>query len=175
MKFRNFFLLIFFKITASLPFSILYGLSNSFVAQYIIRYRKEIVYQNLRNSFPDEGEKGIKKIASKFYHNLSDLVVEVIKSHKMTRQQLDERVSFKNQEVLKNELFVGSKNVFASLGHCGNWEWVGNKIATFLKHEGGAIYKPVHDKFFDDYMISQRQKYKGTLMIVYKKVFRTAF
>ena len=59
-----------------------------------------------------------------------------------------------------------------ALGHCGNWEWAGNRIAMLLQHEGAAIYKPLSDKFFNDYMINQRQKYKGTIMINYKKTFR---
>lgn len=129
--------------------------------------------QNLTRSFPEKNKKEINKIVGQFYHNLCDLVVEVLKSKKMTIDQLNERVVFINQDVLEDELYDEGKNVFAALGHCGNWEWVGNKIATFLQHDGGAIYKPVHDKFFDDYMVSQRQKYKGTLMIDYKKVFRT--
>ena len=160
---------------ALLPFAVLYFLSDilSFIIQHIIAYRKDVIFRNLRISFPDMNETEIKKTAGKFYRNLSDLFVEVIKSQKMSRKQLDKRVVFKNQEVLEHKLFDEGKNVFVLLGHYGNWEWTGNKIATFLRHDGGAIYKPLRDKFFDDYMVHQRQKYKGTLMIEYKNAFRT--
>jgi KDO2-lipid IV(A) lauroyltransferase len=131
-----------------------------------------VVYRNLHNSFPEKSDQEIQRIAGKFYHNLADLVLETIKSSKMKREEVEKRVVFKNKELM-DQLYHDGKNVFASLGHCGNWEWVGNKIALFLLHEGGAIYKPIHDKFFDEYMVSLRQRYKGTLMIDYKKVFRT--
>jgi len=173
MKVRNFFLNILLATIASLPFGVLYALSDflTFLNVYLIGYRKEIIRANLEKSFPEKNEQEIRKIMRKFYGNLSDLIVELIKSGKMSRRQLEERVVFKNQHVL-DDLYDEKKSVFALLGHCGNWEWVGNRIALFLKHDGAAIYKPLEDKFFDDYMVKQRQKYKGTLMIDYKKVFR---
>jgi KDO2-lipid IV(A) lauroyltransferase len=175
MKLRNLFLNMIFWVIALLPFTLLYLLSDvlAFTIHYVFGYRRGVVHDNLRRSFPEKTQNEILKIANKFYRNLTDLMVEVIKSNKMTREQVEQRIKFVNQEVLEDDLYDARKNVFALLGHCGNWEWVGNKIATFLKHDGGAIYKPVQDKFFDDYLVKQRQKYKGTLMIDYKKVFRT--
>jgi KDO2-lipid IV(A) lauroyltransferase len=174
MKIRNAILSTFIFIVAIIPFSLIYLLSDvlAFFMEKVFHYRQEIVYENLNRSFPNKSEKEIKRIAHRFYVNLADLILETIKSSRMTRKEIEKRVVFRNQEIF-DELYDARKNVFAALGHCGNWEWVGNKIATFLKHEGGAIYKPIHDQFFDDYMINLRQKYKGTLMIDYKKVFRT--
>ncbi|HDO27972.1 MAG TPA: lipid A biosynthesis acyltransferase [Bacteroidetes bacterium] len=174
MKIRNLLLKIFFASFALLPLVLLYFFSDflAFVIRHIIQYRKKIIVANLRKCFPEKNEKEIKKISRKFYRNLSDLIVELIKSQRITPEQFDKRVVFKNQEVL-DDLYSEKKSVFALLGHCGNWEWAGNKIALFLKHDGGAIYKPLLDKFFDDYMVKQRQKYKETLMIDYRKVFRT--
>lgn len=174
MKIRNALLKLLISVFAILPFSVLYFLSDllAFFGHRILKYRRQVVYQNLRNSFPEKSEKEIKHIAKRFYQNLADLVFETFKSSGMNKKELEKRVTFKNQEII-DQLFMDKKNVFASLGHCGNWEWVGNKIALFLKHEGAAIYKPIHDDFFNDYMIEMRQKYKGTLMIDYKKVFRT--
>lgn len=158
---------------ALLPLGMLYAFSDllTFLNIHFIRHRRQVITANLTRCFPEKNEKELKKIIRKFYRNLSDLMVELIKSGKMTRKQLDERVVFKNQHVL-DDLYNEKKSVFALLGHCGNWEWVGNKIALFLKHDGAAVYKPLVNKFFDDYMVKQRQKYKGTLMIDYKKVFR---
>jgi len=174
MKIRNFFLKIALNVFASLPFGLLYLKSDflSFFIQHVIRYRKAVVLSNLKRSFREKEEKEIRRIAHSYYRNLADIIVELIKSHRMSRKKIEERVVFKNQNVL-DDLYDDKKSVFALLGHCGNWEWVGNRIALFLKHEGGAVYKPLKDKFFDDYMINLRQKYKGTLMIDYKKVFRT--
>jgi KDO2-lipid IV(A) lauroyltransferase len=174
MKIRNALLYLLISGFASIPFGMLYFLSDglAFIAHRVIRYRRKTVYQNLKYSFPEKSNKEIHQLAKQFYKNLADLVFETFKSSKMKESELEKRVTFKNQELF-NQLFNDNKNVFATLGHCGNWEWVGNKIALFLKHEGAAIYKPIHDDFFNNYMINIRQKYKGTLMINYKKVFRT--
>ncbi len=174
MKIRNFLLNILLSFLASLPFGLLYLLSDLlyFVVFYIIRYRRKIVFDNISRSFPDKRQEETRRIIKQFYKNYSDVIVEVIKSQKMSRSEIEKRVHFTNQGIF-DQFFVKKKNVFASLGHCGNWEWVGNKIALFLKHEGGAVYKPILDKYFDDFMIAQRQKYKNTLMIDYRKVFKT--
>ena len=174
MKIRNFLLNILLSFLASLPFGLLYILSDLlyFVVFYIIRYRRKVVFDNISRSFPDKIKKEIKRIIKQFYRNYSDVTVDVIKSQKMSQTEIEKRVHFTNKGIF-DQFFEKKKNVFASLGHCGNWEWVGNKIALFLKHEGGAIYKPILDKYFDDFMIAQRQKYKNTLMIDYRKVFKT--
>jgi KDO2-lipid IV(A) lauroyltransferase len=174
MKFRNFLLNAILSIVASLPFGLLYLLSDFLylVVYHIIGYRKKIVYDNVTKSFPDKNPKEIQRIIKQFYKNFCDVILEVIKSQKMLPSELEKRVHFTNRELF-DHYFEKKKSVLASLGHCGNWEWVGNKIALFLKHDGGAVYKPVHDQFFDDYMIAQRQKYKNTLMIDYRKVFKT--
>lgn len=144
----------------------------AFINYRLIRYRKKIVLQNLRNSFPKKNTRDIKKIAFQFYRNLADMAFELIKSQNISIDGLKKRVIVKNQESF-DQLFAEGKNVIVSLGHCGNWEWAGNRIALFIKHEGAAIYKPLSHKFFDEYMINQRQKYKDTLMIDYKKTMRT--
>ena len=51
-----------------------------FVNYYIIGYRKKIVYENLKNSFPNKSEKEIKHIQMKFFRNFSDYIVETVKA-----------------------------------------------------------------------------------------------
>ncbi|MEJ2595648.1 MAG: lysophospholipid acyltransferase family protein [bacterium] len=174
MKFRDQFLKIIISVLASLPLGVLYILSDAlaFLGRNIFHYRKEVIMRNLESSFPEKEPAEIKKIARRFYRNLTDFAVELIKSSRMPPELLESRVVFKNKEVI-DRFYEDGKSVFLSLGHCGNWEWVGNRVALFLKHHGAAIYKPIHDPFFDRYMIGIRQKYKGTLMIDYKKVYRT--
>lgn len=174
MKVRDTVLKFSISLIALLPFSMLYALSDIafFIIYYIIRYRRETVFENLSKSFPEKSHDEILQICKKFYHNLADFQFELIKSHRMTKKQVHDRVAFKNQGVF-DELYQKNMNVIIALGHCGNWEWAGNKIALFLKHKGAAIYKPLLDEFFDKYMISIRKKYKNTLMIDYKKTLRT--
>lgn len=173
MTLRNKFLELLLNILSSLPLRFLYLLSD-FLALFIstiVGYRKTVVFQNIRQSFPEKDEKEIKQIVARFYRNLADLMVELIKSQKLSEKELLKRVKITNPQIFE-QLYQEEKSVIISLGHCGNWEWAGNRIAMFLAHTATAIYKPLSDKFFDNYMINQRQKFKGTLMIDYKKTFR---
>lgn len=174
MKIRNGLFRIIMSLIASLPFRLLYLVSDGLyvVVYYLIRYRRQVTYDNIRKSFPEKNEREINQIAKTFYQNLCDLVVEVIKSKKLPRSQLIERVTFSNEDIFE-KLYQDKQNILATTGHCGNWEWVGNRLGLIIKHEGAAIYKPLMGQFFDDYLVAQRKKYANTLMINYKQVIRS--
>ena len=54
---------------ALLPLRVLYMISDSFfvVVYYLVRYRRDVVYANLKNSFPEKSEEEIRKISKKFF------------------------------------------------------------------------------------------------------------
>ena len=64
-----------------LPIKVLYVLSDflHLILYRMAGYRKTVVFNNLRNSFPDKSAKEIEEIASKFYHHFCDLIVESIR------------------------------------------------------------------------------------------------
>jgi len=64
-----------------LPFWLLYGLSDliRFFLFSLFGYRKKVVLENLRNSFPEKSEEEIGRIARKFYKNLTEIILEVVK------------------------------------------------------------------------------------------------
>src|SRR5262245_30702646 len=64
-----------------LPLKILFLLSDSayFLLYYVFNYRKKVVMDNLLRAFPEKTEKERITIAKKFYRNLTDNFIEVIK------------------------------------------------------------------------------------------------
>ena len=46
------------------------------------------------------------------------------------------------------------------MGHYGNWEWM-LVMTKIMKHTGVVIYKPMKDKFFNDFFKKKRVKYGG--------------
>ena len=54
------------------PFFLLYFWADVFyfVIYYLAGYRKKVVLENLRKSFPEKSDKEIKQLAKKFYHHL---------------------------------------------------------------------------------------------------------
>ena len=77
-----------------LPFWAIYIISDFFymVLRYIVKYRKQIITENLKFAFPDKSEKEISKIRNRYYHNMCDLAVESVKLYSMKESELKERL-----------------------------------------------------------------------------------
>ena len=86
---------------SKLPLKILYVLSDFifFILYYIAGYRKKVVFENIKNSFPEKSDEEIKKISKEFYHNFSDYIVETLKAFTISDESLHQRVQHINLEV----------------------------------------------------------------------------
>lgn len=139
-----------------LPERVLYFLSDVlFLLMYrVTGYRKNVVYENLQNSFPEYSESEIRSIAKKFYHHLCDLFLESAVSHFYTEAQALKRMTYKNPEVV-NDIYSSGKQIIAVLGHYANWEYL-NTISLIGPYPFIGIYKPLNNKYFD--RLTQRNR-----------------
>ncbi|NTW34469.1 MAG: hypothetical protein HGB12_17920 [Bacteroidetes bacterium] len=169
----NYLLTAFIWLLSILPFFILYGISDFLyiIMYYIIGYRKKVVFENLRYTFPDKSEKEIKKIAHKFYRNLCDLIVEIIKAKTISSDALLKRLNYKNIDIL-DKYYNEGRSVLAICGHIGNWEWIGITIKLFLKHKGFAVVKPLTSNFWNKYMTKLRLRFAKEGLVPFKQIFR---
>jgi KDO2-lipid IV(A) lauroyltransferase len=146
-----------------LPLRILYLFSNVFffILYYFPSYRRKVVAENLRNSFPEKTEKEIAELEKKFYRHFADLFAETLKLPRMRLRQLKKHISFSNLKLL-DDLFEAKRDVIAIVGHYNNWEWL-SPFPLFIKHKPITIYKPLSNKYFDRYINKLRTKYGMTL------------
>jgi KDO2-lipid IV(A) lauroyltransferase len=158
---------------ALMPFSVLYFFSDILflIIFYLIRYRRKVTLKNLKNSFPEKSHSEIKAIEKKYYRNLADIVFEFIKIEHISRDSINKRMVIKNPKILST-LYDQGKSVFIAIGHCGNWEWLGKKIALSTRHNAFAVMKPIHDPHFNDYMTQLRVRFHTPNLIEYKKTLR---
>ena len=138
---------------------------------YLIGYRKKVVFTNLRNAFPEKTEKEIRKIAWRYYRNISDLIMEVIKINGISEQQIRERMTIRNFDVVEKYILEG-RSFIASTGHIGNWEWLGVRLSLDTRFTTFAVVKPLTDPFFDKWIISMRMKFQQTGKIDYRNVLK---
>ncbi|HBE42821.1 MAG TPA: lipid A biosynthesis acyltransferase [Bacteroidales bacterium] len=141
-----------------LPLRVLYVFSDLLFlfAYYFPGYRKKVVAENLRNSFPEKTEKELRVITKKFYKHFCDLIIEILKLVHMGNRQLSERIPLTNPELLER-LYNEGRDVVIVLGHYGNWEWTRiMPLYTMLRNV--PIYKPLNNKYFDWFMLSLRKK-----------------
>lgn len=159
------------KLVARFPFWLIYGLSNLFylVVYYFIGYRKKVVAQNLRNSFPEKSDAELKKITKQFYRHFCDLTLEVIKLGNIKEKDFRERMNVKNPQLI-NRYYEQGKSVVVLTMHHNNWEW-GSVFPLFLKHTIFGVYKPLHNLQFDKYINSNRARF-GAEMVPNSTVLR---
>ena len=155
---------------SSLPFFILYRLSDGlyYLFFYLLGYRKKVVFQNLKNAFPELNEKERLKIAKKFYRHFCDLFVESLKVFTISEKSVKQRMQMVNPELV-NHYFQQGRSVILAGGHYNNWELFAVAIDDLVQHHCIAIYKPLSNKFFDARMRETRGKY-GLEMISTKSI-----
>ncbi|GIV35147.1 MAG: acetyltransferase [Chitinophagales bacterium] len=153
-----------------LPYPILFVLSDVLfvVIFYVVRYRRKVVFENLRLCFPDKNEAEIKKIAKAYYHHLCDLMVENIKLFTLSSKQIMHRCLISGTEIIDWHFSQG-KSVVVALGHCGNWELAGLATSLHFRQRAVALYKPIKNQYADLLMLRLRSKF-GMMLIPLSRV-----
>ena len=162
----------FIYLISILPFFVLYFLSdilNLFLSK-IFKYRKKVIIENLRNSFPEKNRMELEEISANFYEFLCDLIFETIKLATMSKKDILERCPFDNIEVFNN-LFHKNKSIIVVMGHYGNWEWANASMSLSSSYQLNAIYKPLSNPFFDNFFLKVRSRF-GTKMVSMNNVLR---
>ena len=146
-----------------LPFWVLYRISDLFyvLLYHIIKYKRKVVRNNLRISFPQKGENEILAIEKKFYAFLCDQFVETIKLCSITEKGINKRMAFEGLPEMVSELENENKNfAFLYMGHYGNWEWM-SSYSLWMPREFDffTLYKPLHNAVADKMMIRLRSRF----------------
>lgn len=134
-----------------LPLAILYLISDLifFVIYYFVGYRKKVVLENLKRSFPEKSPKEIEKIRKQFYINFADYIVEMVRSFTISRTELRVRVQHLNQDLFTDAKAEG-KNIILLAGHVFNWEWF-NALASIVPQKHcHPVYRKVQSTFWED-------------------------
>lgn len=171
MKFLFSIVLLFSK----LPLRILYFLSDLifFVTYFLIGYRRNVVLENLRNSFPEKNPADLKKIEKKFYRNFSDYIVETLRSFTISSTELRVRVQHINQDIFA-QAKAENKNIILLAGHIFNWEWF-NALATIIPQENSfPVYRKVQSSFWEEKIKTLRNRF-GNQALEAKEVVRHIF
>jgi KDO2-lipid IV(A) lauroyltransferase len=151
-----------------MPFWLLYFYSDilSFLLYRVFKYRKQVVFTNLKKSFPEKSDIEIKQIAKKTYKNLSDILLEGIKGMAMSKKALLKRYPVINKELME-EYYNKEQSVIALAAHYGNWEWGVSSFGFQFIHKSVGIYKPLSNKLIDAYFKKTRGAWGMNLVSIY--------
>ncbi|MFV0304270.1 MAG: lysophospholipid acyltransferase family protein [Moheibacter sp.] len=155
-----------------LPMRILYLFSwfLYILSNYIIGYRRKVIYQNLKNSFPKKSETEIKSIQKKFYKNFADYLIETLKAFSIQQKTLDKRYTYSNLALFE-ECKKEGKNVMLMTGHIFNWEWYIGTRKHLPSKKTVAIYHHIYNRFWNEKINNMRSKF-GTISLEMKKTAR---
>jgi Kdo2-lipid IVA lauroyltransferase/acyltransferase len=151
------------------PFKLLYALSNvcSLILQYVIKYRFKTIRENLRQSFPIKSNRRIRQITRQYYKYLCDVSLESIKGYSTSTAKLLKRYHCVNPE-LTNHYFDKGQSIIIALSHYGNWEWGTQVASSVFKHDVATFYKPMSNKYIDEYMQNLRMLRGMELLSIYE-------
>ena len=143
-----------------LPLWILYPISRLmyFVIYRLIGYRKEVVINNLRNSFPEKSQKEINTISKEFYKHLADIFIEALKMLTIRKNNLLKRYRCVNPEILDN-YYKNNQSVILVSAHYNNWEYMVASLGLHFSHHGIGVGKRMSDKYFEKLMHKKRTRY----------------
>lgn len=151
----------FYRILSWLPFPLLYLVAwlGYLLLYYVTGYRKAVVRQNLHRAFPEKSENEITVLAKKFYRQLAQVAVEIIKARRMSPTDFKKRVRLENPELLQAYSNDFSDSVIVLTIHQGNWEWMLHGASIALDIPIDPVYKPLHNRTVDRLIYDIRSQF----------------
>lgn len=155
-----------------LPFPLLYAFSDflTLVIYRIVGYRKAVVRQNLKNSFPDKSDEERLDIEKRYYKHLSDLILETIKGMTISKSELQKRMVLTNKEVT-DRLNEQQRSAVIVMSHNGNWEWVCLAAQISVTQHAQCVYKTLTSPGWDAWFLNLRSRF-GTQPFPMEKTLR---
>jgi KDO2-lipid IV(A) lauroyltransferase len=149
---------------SQLPLPVLYGIGSviAWLAHRVVRYRRYVVEQNLATAFPDRSAAERARYCRDFYRNFAQVLVETLKSVRISRDELLRRVSFQGDTELRKYLREGRSVILVAAHHC-NWEWLSLSLTALDSRVSGA-YKPIKNPVFDATLLQLRTRFGARLI-----------
>jgi KDO2-lipid IV(A) lauroyltransferase len=143
-----------------LPSAVLYKLADAiaWMLEHVVHYRKKVIWQNLRNSFPEKGEAELQEIFSHSYRHLAYRIVEAIKCFTISAEEVQKRVTILNPELI-GDYYKKGRHMVLSVGHINTWEYGGYKASLYYPYRTSAVVSLVSNPYFNRLIQKSRGKF----------------
>ena len=144
-----------------LPLRALYLLTPAaYLAIYCMKgYRKTVVRENLARAFPERNGKELTVLEKKYYRQLIDVFVEILRARYMPAAEFSRRVQVANPQLLAAASDNFSRPLLVLTSHQGNWEWMLHGAGLAAGHSLDPVYKPLHQRWADVFMREVRGRF----------------
>ena len=167
-KLGAFLLKLLLRLLGLLPLRVHYALGRfvSWLAESVVRYRRDVVMHNLTRAFPEKNIWELKPIRKAFYRHFGELIAEAVwfggcrNPKRLRRARL---VEVENPDVAAR-LFEASPSMVVMYSHCGNWELYGgiesynytDKPLPFNEQNFCVVYRELSSRAWDEVMRDNR-------------------
>ncbi|MBC8024353.1 MAG: lysophospholipid acyltransferase family protein [Steroidobacteraceae bacterium] len=139
----------------------------AFLAWRVIPYRRGVVEGNLRKCFPEWDDATLERAIRDYYRGFADMLVEVMRSLRLTPDELARRVRILNPDIVRDVVAPrdrAGKPVLLLAAHQANWEWMLLGLSAQIGVPVDAAYKPLADNWAEIEMRKLRARF-GARMI----------
>lgn len=133
-----------------------------FILHYVIRYRRRVVMDNLRNAFPEKDEKEIRGIAKRFDNYLAEQMINTISLAGITSKQRMRLLHFPDVEYYVKTTEHSDTVLLAA--HHGCWEYLSTVACYDKKHRLMSVYHPLSNSALDD-MFKRLRRCENTELV----------
>jgi len=127
-----------------------FGVPIYWILYYVMRYRRKVAMENLRNSFPEKSEKEIREICRKSYCNLAEQIINTISKAGVSNEELLHRMDIHGvDEVAK---IIGKQSCVFLSAHFGPWEAGTTTSLSMPDHITVGVYHPLKNRVMDELM-----------------------
>ena len=153
------------KVLGFIPYPLLYLKSELFYVfiYTIYGYRKKVVQENLKKSFPTLSKDELKKIEKASYRNFCDVLLENLRLYTISEKELQKRMKLLNPEVF-HSLNERNKGAILIGAHFNNWEWMALSLGIYAKQAVYTVYKPLSNKSVDTLMLKARTRFGANII-----------
>lgn len=158
------FFIVFVGFLGIIPFRVMYVFSDflAFMLRKVFRYRFKVILKNLHESNLEIDDREKKKLLKDIYKNLSDVIVEGIRSFTMSKTSVLKRHKVLNPEIVK-PFFEKKQSLIVVTGHICNWEWGSLSAGLYIPYYITAFYKPLKNPYIDRFLARTRSRFGTTL------------
>lgn len=146
------------KLPASLHYFNAWWLSA--VLFHVVRYRRKMVFRNIRDAYPMMSDEEVHRTVRRFYRHFCDNLVESVMYLGMSEREVRRRMKFVNPEVL-HEAMNNGRTIGVFLGHYANWEYVSSFKLWYKNMDCNMLqlYHPLENPVFDRIVGYTRERF----------------
>ena len=133
-----------------LPRAIRYGVLTplvAFVMGRVIGYRKVVILNQLRDSFPEKSGAEIEELCRRYYRHLAEMIIGTLSLAAINERKRQESTEFNLTEDFHD--VVEGKNAIVLTSHYGFWEVALNLYLAIPKHRLVVAYRPLKSSIAD--------------------------